>query len=107
MPKNTDFLQKNSDISKTMLGLVPQGIVSKTTYECVLTCQISGFQLVLTSFRHGEGSNFPDPPPTTPKSEPLKRPPRLRLIINRLFNYNNQCIMYLLLSRVRDLKCIG
>ena len=107
MPKNTDFLQKNSDISKTMLGLVPQDIVSKTTYECVLTCQISGFQLVLTSFRHGEGSNFPDPPPTTPKSEPLKRPPRLGLIINRLFNYNNQCIMYLLLSRVRDLKCIG
>ena len=41
--KNTDFLQKNADISKIKRALVLKGIFSETKYECVLTCQIWGF----------------------------------------------------------------
>ena len=38
-PKNSDFLQKDADISKIQWALVPKVIYSETTYECVLTCQ--------------------------------------------------------------------
>ena len=37
------FLQKNADISKIKGILVLESILSKTTYVCVLTYQISSF----------------------------------------------------------------
>ena len=40
LPKNTDFLQENADISKIKTALVLRGISSEITYLCVLTCQI-------------------------------------------------------------------
>ena len=42
-PKNADFLQKNSDISKIKEALVLKVIFSETTYQCVFLCQISSF----------------------------------------------------------------
>ena len=36
-PKNTDFLQKNADISKIKRTLVLKGIFSESTYVCVCT----------------------------------------------------------------------
>ena len=43
LPRNADFLPKNADISKIKRVLVPKGMFAETTYECVLTCQISSF----------------------------------------------------------------
>ena len=40
LPKTVIFLQKNADIRKIKRALVLKGIFSKTTYVCVLTCQI-------------------------------------------------------------------
>ena len=41
--KNTDFLQKNADISKIKRALVLKRIFSEIAYACVLTYQISSF----------------------------------------------------------------
>ena len=65
-PKNAGFLQKNADISKIKVALVPKVIFSETAYECVLTCQISSFR---TSFRQGEVIS----PPSPPQNKPLKK----------------------------------
>ena len=43
LPKNSDFLQKNADISKIKGVWVLKGIFSETTYVCVLTYQTSSF----------------------------------------------------------------
>ena len=37
-PKNTDFLEKNADISRIKKALALKGIFSETTYVFVLTC---------------------------------------------------------------------
>ena len=41
LPKNADFLQKNTDIIK--IKGVLKDVFPKTTYVCVLTYQISSF----------------------------------------------------------------
>ena len=43
LPKNGDFLPKNTDISKIKRILALKSKLSKTTYVCVLTYQISSF----------------------------------------------------------------
>ena len=47
---------KNADISKIKKTLVPKGIFSETTCECVLTYNVSS--LILTSFREGGGGEI-------------------------------------------------
>ena len=42
-PKKPDFLQENADIIKTKRAFVLKRIFSETTYEFVLSCQISSF----------------------------------------------------------------
>ena len=51
--KNTDFLQKNADISKIKWVLVLKIMFSETTYVCLFTYQISSFQHTFNSFRQG------------------------------------------------------
>ena len=80
MPRNTDFLQTNADISKIKKVLVPKGIFSETT--CVyVRPKFQVFRINLTSFR--QGSNF-TPSAPLPPNEPLKSPPRLGLNFYRL-----------------------
>ena len=76
LPKNADFLQKNSDISKIKKAL--KGIFSETTCGCVLMYQfsiINNNRIIITSFRQWWGQGV-----ILPKNKPLKSPPRLGLI---------------------------
>ena len=43
LAKNTDFLQRNADISKINEVLILKDIFYETTYVCVITYQISSF----------------------------------------------------------------
>ena len=47
------FCKKNADISKIMKTVVLKGVFSKTTYGCVLMCQISRFQHNSNQFQTG------------------------------------------------------
>ena len=49
------FLPKNADISKIESAFVLKGILSETTYLCVLTYQFKVSSVILTSFRQREG----------------------------------------------------
>ena len=69
--KTEDFLQKNSDISRTKRALVLKVVFSETKYACVLTCQIESFYHNSKEF--GQGLILPSPS----QNEPLKSPPRL------------------------------
>ena len=44
--------------------------------------------IILTGFRRG-GVNSPNPPPLPPENEPLKSPPRLRLKLVIISEYQN------------------
>ena len=75
--KKLGFLQSNIDISKIKIYLVVRkGILSETTYVCVLTCQIASFWH--NSNESWTGVNF-SPTSSPPQNEPLKSPPRLGL----------------------------
>ena len=45
LPKNTNFLQKYTDISKIKRTLVLKGIFSETAYVCVITYENASLQL--------------------------------------------------------------
>ena len=60
LPKNVDFLQKISDISKIKGILILKSIFSETTYVCVLTYQFQVSNIILTTFRWGGGGGGGD-----------------------------------------------
>ena len=66
LPKNADFLQEISDVSKIKRVLTVKGILCNKF-------QVSS--IILTSFRQGDGGNFS---PFPPQIEPLKSTPRLQ-----------------------------
>ena len=72
---HTDFLQKCTDFIKIKRTLVIKGIFSETAYVCT---KLQVYSLILTSFREGFFTLFPQPPPppTHTTTTTLKRTPK-------------------------------